>query len=152
MSAVELPKRVLAPVDLSENAAIGLDYAVALATRLGAELVVMINTGLPERAAIEELEPDVGPTIETRAHRALERFTRGRLADDGSGPPIETAVTHTEFPGDGILAAARRHDIDLIVLCSHGRTGLRRALLGSVAEKVSRHSPVPVLIVPSSLR
>jgi nucleotide-binding universal stress UspA family protein len=58
-------------------------------------------------------------------------------------------ATFADFPADGILAAAEIEKVDLIVIASHGRAGMRRWLLGSVAEKLVRAADVPVVIVPA---
>jgi nucleotide-binding universal stress UspA family protein len=67
----------------------------------------------------------------------------------GVGVPIQSRLIQTgkQDPSSAILEEAKRSAADLIVLGTHGRTGLRRLLLGSVAEGVVRHAPVPVLLV-----
>jgi nucleotide-binding universal stress UspA family protein len=59
-------------------------------------------------------------------------------------------IAESLSPGDAILQAVRRFDPDLVVMSSHGRTGLGRLVRGSVAERVLRNSPKPVLVVPAS--
>jgi nucleotide-binding universal stress UspA family protein len=66
----------------------------------------------------------------------------------GDGTPVVIASTSGD-PAEEIVRYARTHDIDLIVVGTHGRTGLSRALLGSVAERVIRTAPCPVLAVPA---
>jgi nucleotide-binding universal stress UspA family protein len=58
----------------------------------------------------------------------------------------------TGHPGEEIIAEVERGDMDLVIMSSHGRTGLARATLGSVADRVLRSAPVPVLLVPSHVR
>ena len=58
-------------------------------------------------------------------------------------------MTEKEYPADGILHACEQVDADMIVIASHGRAGMTRWLLGSVAEKIARGSDVPVVIVPA---
>lgn len=69
-----------------------------------------------------------------------------------SWPPglaTEIRFAFDDFPADGILAVAEAEGVDLIVVASHGRSGMTRWLLGSVAEKVARAAEVPVVIVPA---
>ncbi|MEM7305376.1 MAG: universal stress protein [Planctomycetota bacterium] len=63
---------------------------------------------------------------------------------------VETAVVTHERVHEAVAVFAKRHDVDLIALSTHGRTGFRHFALGSVAEAVLRHSPVPVLCFPRS--
>jgi nucleotide-binding universal stress UspA family protein len=58
-----------------------------------------------------------------------------------------TITARHGVPAPIILAAAKEHDTDLIVICSHGRTGMAHVIMGSIAEKIARHSTIPVLIV-----
>ena len=71
-----------------------------------------------------------------------------RIAEMAKSAGVDCATVHIKdrFPDEGIVAAARENGCDLIVMASHGRRGLARLLLGSVASRVLAHSPVPVLI------
>lgn len=86
---------------------------------------------------------DRGQAME-RATRETNGYLDGVAARLLAGIPHRSVVEWAEQPSDGILALARREAVDLIVIGTHGRSGLRRALLGSVAEAVVRESPVPV--------
>ncbi len=79
--------------------------------------------------------------------RALEVELRSFLADAGA-PKASAEVAVFEDPADAILRRAKRLRADLIVLSSHGRRGLDRFVLGSVAEKVVRYADSPVLVLP----
>ena len=68
---------------------------------------------------------------------------------EAAGIMTNVSVIEARFAAEGILAAAERLDVDLIAVASHGRSGIKRAVLGSVAEEVSRRSARPVLIVRS---
>jgi nucleotide-binding universal stress UspA family protein len=96
------------------------------------------------------LEPPLGD--ERRA--AIETQLRALIPPEAQAFGISTNVSVLEggFAAETILSAAERLDVDLIALGSHGRSGFSRALLGSVAEEVTRHSPRPVLIVRSQRR
>lgn len=137
------PNNILVPVDFSAHSERALDYACSLAEKLGAKihLIHAIGVGSPE------LGPLVGDLALTKLREgsfaALEKIARARegLAKFGK------MMVEPGDPRDGILAAAKASAADLIVIGSHGRRGLPRVVLGSVAEDVSRRAPCPVLIV-----
>ena len=138
------PTKLLAPVDLSELSRAGVAYAAMLAASFDATLVLMTNVNLPELASIEQYAAGRGIAM-GEAGEALLRDWADELA-----PGVEVEVTlgsHT-FPADGILAVAKERDVDMIVVASHGRSGVSRWLLGSVAEKLARGGHVPIVIVP----
>jgi nucleotide-binding universal stress UspA family protein len=64
-----------------------------------------------------------------------------------AGVKIKTATIHSDLVGDSVIAAARKHKSDLIVMASHGRKGIRRLLLGSETLHVLTHSGLPVLVL-----
>ncbi len=138
------PRVVLAPTDFSEHAEVGLRHAAAAARAHGARLVVMVNLNLPERALLEEDAETLDAGAATAAaHRIAD--TMARLA-----PDLEVAalVTEHDTPASGVLWAIDEVDAELVVMASHGRTGVGRWLLGSVADKVVHAAPVPVTVVP----
>lgn len=141
---VSRPARILVPVDLSPRAEIAIAHAAMLAEACDAELLLVTNVNLPEQAALEEFARGE-ETIDEAADAAL-RCIASRLAP---GIPVSTLATFADFPADGILDAAERHAADMIVVASHGRGGVKRWLLGSVAEKLARGSHVPVVVVPA---
>jgi nucleotide-binding universal stress UspA family protein len=100
-----------------------------------------------ESGAVLQVVHVVPPVTETPAPARL----RDAAAALGTGPAVET-VQLSGRPATAIAAHARDHGIDLIVVGTHGRTGVSRALLGSVAEAVVRHAPCPVLCVPRGER
>ncbi|MCC6877863.1 MAG: universal stress protein [Sandaracinaceae bacterium] len=142
MAATEL---ILCPVDFSEPSEEASRFAVSLADRMGAkvELVHVHQVpyyGLPETAA-EVMMADTA--ARTYAQRQLEA-----LAARYSAHGVEVTPKILEgVPYDAIVQEAQRAGADLIVIGTHGRTGLRHLLLGSVAEKVVRTSSVPVCTV-----
>jgi nucleotide-binding universal stress UspA family protein len=139
------PRMILVPIDLSERSLQGLDYAAMLATATGAGLVLYCNINLPERAALEEFGAAEHLIVDDAGLIQLRQFAKERA------PGIEASfvVGYNESPAHGILDAAETHDVDLIVVASHGRAGMTRWLLGSVAEKIARTADVPVVIVPT---
>jgi nucleotide-binding universal stress UspA family protein len=79
--------------------------------------------------------------------RAIDYLTRLANSDELAGVATTVEVTDS-IPAQMILSAARLQQVDAIIMCSHGDAGFRRWALGSVAQKVARHSPVPVFILP----
>jgi nucleotide-binding universal stress UspA family protein len=139
-------QRVLVPVDFSEYANQALEYAIGLASKLGARLTLLyviqslplggvdMDVTLPY-AYIQDLEAEIAHSMQA----CLERVTAAGLEG-------EVAVVHG-VPFHEIIETAKMQQVDLIVMGTHGRTGLQHVLLGSVAEKVVRLAPCPVLVV-----
>lgn len=136
---------ILCPVDFSELSGLGLRYAAALARRHGARLTVLYAHSFqpPPYFSVNELEAlqqrlrdSVG-----QAHAALQRF----IAQHGAGPA--EAMVVEGLPADVIRRVAADTGAGLIVIGTHGRSGVNRLMLGSVAERVLRESRVPVLTV-----
>ncbi len=139
-----VPRVVLAPTDFSDLAEVGLRHAVAAATAHDARLVVTVNLNLPERALLEADAEALDTGVATAAaHRIADLMER--LAP---GLHVDTLVTEHDTPASGVLWAIEEVAADLVVMASHGRTGVGRWLLGSVADKVVHASPVPVTVVP----
>jgi len=124
--------------------------AVELARRLGAELeIVHVEEPLPAYAFAEGPLPDL-PRLQEEVQRWAERELEQQVKEArGAGVPVRTAVL-LGTPANTIVETARTDGADLIVVGSHGRTGLERVLLGSVAERIVRTSPCPVLTVRST--
>jgi nucleotide-binding universal stress UspA family protein len=133
-------KKILAPTDFSDLAATGVAYAFQLAKELGAELVVM-NIIVPD-------ESNYVSSAELQKHkRMLDEFIEENFAGAAAGMRIRKVV-EPGTPAPTLVYWAKGETPDLIVMSSHGRTGLARALIGSVTEQVLRNSPCPVLVVP----
>jgi universal stress protein A len=129
--------RVLAAVDFSICSLAALEYAEELARQFGAELVLLHATGAPSMPA------EVSHVGAEAAKRALTRSVE-RLRQHGltvRGLPCPGA------PADEILRVAEAERASVIVMGTHGRSGLARVLMGSVAERVVRGAPCPVLTV-----
>ncbi|MDX1419917.1 MAG: universal stress protein [Rubricoccaceae bacterium] len=139
--------RILVPVDFSERSDEAVRYARALAELDDArvDLVHAIETwSEPDIYGIGLLWYEALPDILTRVRAAMRE-----TAEDLLGPYAGEIHDEMGSPAPAILAAAERLSSDLIVLATHGRTGLKRFALGSVAEKVVQHAPCPVLAVKS---
>jgi nucleotide-binding universal stress UspA family protein len=141
-----LPTNILVPIDFSETAEHALDYAVALAAKLGARIHVVSVIGMPTLGIPELGLAWTATTMETAVldrQAALDRLVATRRDSVKFG---EVAI-RTGDARDGILEMTKETHIDLIVMGTHGRRGVTRALLGSVAESIVRTAPCPVLTV-----
>ena len=154
-------KKILAPTDLSSFSATGVRYACNLANALGGAEVLLayaVSTSeftshassLKITASGAEAENPVGNLVEH--HNELLREFYGRhLADVSSDLNVEQIVELGDAP-TLIVNWAKDKAADLIVMSTHGRSGLQRMLLGSVTEKVLRSASCPVLAIPSHER
>ena len=136
-------ERILVPTDGSPEVDAVLDHAAGLAATHDADLHVLyvINTagyaGLPGDGAVGGLSAMMNEQGETALDRAAERV----------GDRLTERVLVEGTPSEEIIDYAEEADCDLVVMGTHGRGGIDRLLLGSVAERVVRTSPVPVLTV-----
>lgn len=130
-------RRLLCPIDFSEPSDAALAYASELALQLHAELHVLHTWQLSAYASPNsDLAKDTEHSLQKDLHAAIARSVTNGLV-----------VTHHLKLGpaaDTIVAIARELQIDHIVMGTHGKTGLERFLVGSVAEQVVRHSDLPV--------
>ena len=138
-------KHILVPTDFSEYADYALDYAIELAQKLQARLTLLhiIDTtplGVVEGTAM--LPPLYWQELETGLEQSMEESLK-RL--DDVGLQGETVIVQG-VPFQPIIDTAKDKAADLIVMSTHGRTGLTHVLMGSVAEKVVRLAPCPVLV------
>ena len=139
--------RILWPTDFSPLAKVALPHAVGLAAAAGAELVLLHVLPSLAAYAVPELAGALSVSLQRKARAAAEGQLR-RLEQQVKGPNFRVHTVLTEgVPFDQILRAAKRLRCDLIVLATHGRTGLAHAIMGSVAENVVRRAPCPVLTV-----
>ena len=144
------PTRILVPTDFSPTADAALTYAKALAGRLGASLHVVHVFADPY--AISTCVPDVyapvPPDTYERTMADAQDQLRQRFDDDEAGRLHgSAAIIHGGLTAKDIVTYATEHDIDLIVMGTHGRRGVAHLILGSVAEHVVRTSHCPVLTV-----
>jgi len=140
-SALE-PQSILVPVDFSPSSLGALQYALALARRHEARLTLL--------HVIEPLHPDMlmDFTEAQRSRRAAAHQHLNKLWENTRKAWPRTGRELREgHPVDVITALAKRTRADLVVMGTHGRAGLKRALIGSVAERVVRHARCPVLVV-----
>ncbi len=142
-------KNVLVATDFGEAADTALAYGRELAVRFGATLHVLHvaeNVYITAFGAetYASFAPDLQRDIEESANRRLAEAT---IDSDGSGPKTVPAVMTSSSPAFAIIDYANDHDIDLIIMGTHGRGTLGHFLMGSVAERVVRLAGCPVLTV-----
>jgi nucleotide-binding universal stress UspA family protein len=152
-------KKMLVTTDLSPESETALDAALELAAALGSGLTLLhvldFSMALPAGALILSPQQDLNMRGEIREKvlATLERLKDTRLAAKG-GQPVAVEPVTVEGAGVAhtICSYAEEHGMDMIVIASHGRTGLPHLLIGSVAERVVRHARCAVLVVPTHER
>lgn len=139
-------RKILSPVDFSETSLHALDYASALAKQLGAELHLLHTYQLPVYALPDGAlmaSPEYVNELSAKLQRELDKLVEARQEEGLSlHGHLSEGVPHAE-----ICRQAKELGADLVVMGTHGRSGLGHLLLGSVTEKVVRSSEVPVLTV-----
>lgn len=151
-------KRILVPVDFSECSRKALRYALPFAREFGAEINLLyvvesayVMGSMGEFGTGEYVPVDYA-AMETElvaiSARQLRELATAEIGSSATWKPI----IRQGRPATEIVEAAREIEADLIVIATHGHTGLKHVLLGSVAENVVRHAPCPVLTVRTSER
>ncbi|MBX9829656.1 MAG: universal stress protein [Xanthobacteraceae bacterium] len=140
-------RHILIPTDGSELADHGVTTGLALAKSIGAKVTVMIveepfNWHAAEYAGIGEIARHAE---QMKKHVASE-LNRVANAAQEAGVPCDTIQVEDAQPYRAIIATAADRGCDLIVMASHGRSGLSAVVLGSVTNKVLTHTKVPVLV------
>ncbi len=143
-------KNILVPVDGSELSEVAFDYAKEIGGRLDTDITILhvVDPRETEFLSMHEAYVDHAAEImNIRVGDVQKKLQRrpGRESKQISG------VTVVGYPPEEILRYADEKDIDLIVMSTHGRSGIRRWVLGSVAEKVLQASTVPVLLARAQL-
>jgi nucleotide-binding universal stress UspA family protein len=138
-------KSILVPTDFSPGAAVAIDQALALAKPFGATVTLLHVYSLPTYVFPDGSTFVAGAEVTARITSDVEEALSREAQEAGrSGVTVKTR-SQMGVPWDEIARTAREYD--LVVMGTHGRTGLRHLFLGSVAEKVVRHAPCPVLTV-----
>jgi nucleotide-binding universal stress UspA family protein len=142
-------RKILVPTDFSECSMKGLAYAKTFAKHFKSKITVLNSVHFQYYFASDECTRYDLPRL---MHQA-DLVARGQLRDlfkntDWGEVDVETSL-QTGHPGQQICEHARDSDVDLIVISTHGSTGLTHLLLGSVAEYVVRHAHCPVLVIPT---
>lgn len=147
-------KQILVPIDFSDCSKKALRYAVPLAKQHGAALTLLYVVVLPSYYGVGDgggfnyasFEPDF-ISIQAEMRASGEKQLSTLKADEVRGEVETLSLVRTGAPAIEIIEVARSLPADLIVISTHGRTGLKHVWLGSVAEHVVRRAPCPVLVV-----
>jgi len=142
-------KRILVPVDFSECSQEGLQYAIGFANQFGARIMLLHATYLgyiysTEGTALYDVR-GLQNAARENAERQMQKLVR---ASKFGRVKYEIAFTEGS-PVLDISVFAKEHNVDVIITSTHGLTGFEHVLIGSIAEKVVRHAPCSVLVVPS---
>jgi nucleotide-binding universal stress UspA family protein len=142
-------RSILFPTDFSDCGNYALSYATSLARTFGASIICLhvIEPLVPSVGYSGMTEPlpiaDITDQLEDSAERELPRIAD---CEECAGLEIEEVIVYGDAAPE-IARVARERKVDLIVISSHGRTGIGRILFGSTAEAVVRHASCPVLVV-----
>ena len=134
-------QRILVPLDGSDRAELALPFAEELAAKLGSEIILLCASDSAEAEDYAKHEIYLEQITE-----AVKRTTKKLLTNPEQKVSIRSAVT-IGLPAQEIVDYAEQVAVSLIIMATHGRTGVSRWALGSVAEKVMRASTRPVLLV-----
>lgn len=144
-------QRILVPTDGTALSKKAVKSAIELAKTTGAELVTLnvvprypvsylegaISTSPDQVARVEKQWADKGHEVAKNAQESAE----------AAGVKAKSIIAKSDLVAEAILAAAKKHKCDLVVMASHGRKGIKRLLLGSETQHVLTHGSVPVLVL-----
>jgi len=140
-------KKILAPTDLSDLSCVGLRYAMETAAECKAEVIVFFTVPIGEDwfPSSEGAAPEHDYVAKEKI--LLDKFLRDKFADELGRVKVKQKVA-VGAAHSSIVEFAEPEKVDIIVMSTHGRTGLGHILIGSVTEKVVERAPCPVLVVP----
>ncbi len=141
-------KKILVPVDFSDCSNKALEYAILFGEKYGAVLtlfhvVALFQEDVGETERMQELEE----IVKRQEEKIRKQMSGSKEKVTARGVSVNTVIQRGINPADTILEFLDEQDFDLVIMGTHGRTGLKHVLQGSVAEKVVRLSPVPVLTI-----
>jgi nucleotide-binding universal stress UspA family protein len=141
---VQKIRKILAPTDLSELSLVGVNYALEFAQSQDAEVILYYVVGLADHWPRDEFDPVRGLLEEQQ--RWLDRFVKEKLLDLSAQVKVRQTV-EIGVPYKNIVEKAAEEDVDMIIMSTHGRSGLDHIMIGSVTEKVVRSATCPVLSI-----
>ncbi|MFN8627096.1 MAG: universal stress protein [Candidatus Binatia bacterium] len=144
-------KRILVAIDFSATSTDALTAALVLSQRFAAEILLLHVVEPVYIAEPNVASADLTTFLDVQERNAVEQLERLRTSLGPQGRHAQVLV-HCGVPAQVIVEVARRTAADLIVIGTHGRTGLSHMLIGSVAERVLRLAGCPVLTVPPAAR
>lgn len=136
--------RILCAIDFDPNSTLVMDMARRVAEQTGAKVILFHVVPVPIQVVGQPIALEPFTAAETSAKMRLDKFADEQLGT--TAVAYETVVTSGDAASE-IVRAVREQNADLVMMATHGRTGLRHLILGSVAERVVRESPRPVLTV-----
>jgi len=144
-------KKILVPTDFSQHADYALRAAAQIAKKNNGEIILLHMLELPSQV-VDQVSGQSGsvPEVMFFIQKTRERFEEVKNQDFLKGIPVTEAVQF-ERAFEGIIKASKAHTIDLVVMGSHGTSGVRGLFVGSNTEKVVRTSNIPVLVVKKEL-
>lgn len=139
-------KKILVPLDGSPLSEAALPHAQAIAKAEGAEIILL---RVPLMPAVEFFarEPAIAVRIQEEEQAEAVRYINEKMDEIKKENIKVTAVTQNGPVPDTILAVAEETQTDMIAMSTHGRTGLQRWLMGSVADRVVHHAHIPVMLI-----
>jgi nucleotide-binding universal stress UspA family protein len=148
---METIRKILAPTDLSDLSCIGVRRALEMAGQQGAEVIVYHVIDLGDQWVVRPAES--GPVREMleRHRQMLDSFLTEKLPEQMNSAKVRQLVEIGTAAGN-IVEKAQSEAVDMIVMSTHGRTGLEHLMIGSVSEKVVGRAPCPVLVMPAHKR
>lgn len=138
-------KIILAPVDGSKNSFEALMSAKDMAEKFGGKLVI-VNVQKPASFDTSEPVPDYDLDPEALKRRGKQVLDKAEEMVKGTTAEVKTLFTVGD-PAEQILYLVDKEGADMVVMGSHGLSGVRRFLIGSVSNKVLQHSPKPVMVI-----
>lgn len=141
-------KHLLVPIDGSPTSQLAVAKAIGLAKAFGSEVTaIYVVDPYPFTGVGEGFAYGQGQYLMAAKAAATEALSEARNAMEAAGVNIKTATVESHSAWRGILDAADAGGADLIVIGSHGRSGIEKLVLGSVAQRVVSHTRLPVLLV-----
>ena len=144
-------KRILIATDGSPLSETAVETGLSLAGLTGASVIALkvvpryprsyFDGGLPVDAA------EVKRIEKQWSDAAQELVNKVKLRGSNEGVSVKAVVAKSDLVAEAVIAAAKKHNCDLIVMASHGRKGVKRLLLGSETQQVLTHSEIPVLVL-----
>ena len=138
-------KNILAPVDGSQNSFEALMSAKDMAEKFGGRLII-VNVQKPASFDTSEPVPDYDLDPEALKRRGKQVLDKAEELVKGTTAEVKTLFTVGD-PAEQILYLVDKEGADMVVMGSHGLSGVRRFLIGSVSNKVLQHSPKPVMVI-----
>lgn len=141
-------KKILFPVDFSESVDDLVPYALTLAQKFGADLYVMTVTADMSSFATFYAPHSNIQGFQDEVYKSAAKKVDALLHHLKDAPKVETRIAKGN-PAEQIIDAVKKEGIDLIVMGTHSRSGLEKAIFGSVCDKVIKSAACPVLTIPS---